>query len=309
MFVSFIIISSEEEKIKENILNLKKVLRNEFEYEIIGSFGSNPSKQRNEAAKIALGEWLYFLDDDSIMSAHNIEELKLSLKKFPEAIVIGGPSVLNNQDSDWQKAIELVFTTDFGVGPIKARYLSVGQTRVSTEKELILCNMIIKKDAFVKQGGFNEELYPNEENEFLAKLVKYGLIVYAPQLVVFRRHRENILLFFKQMIRYGQGRTRHLLFSTDYSDFIYFAPLLAVLALIVFLFINPSIFAWIVLAYFIIITPTLIINVLYKKKISLLFLGFMAFSVCHMGYALGLILGFLDVKKRSAASPVLKKYN
>jgi len=309
MFISFIIISENELGISENVKRLKAVLNDSLSFEIVGAFGKNPSRQRNEAAKHAKGEWLYFLDDDSLFSDFNIDELKLVLKKYPKAIVVGGPSVLHHNESVWQKAIELVFTTDLGVGPLKARYLSVGQTRLSNEKELILCNLVIQKTTFIEANGFNEELYPNEENEFLSRLKKLGEIVYAPQMVVYRKHRENIFLFFKQMIRYGQGRTRHLLFSTEYGDFVYFIPLCGLIAVGVFLFLEPMLFGWVLALYSVIILPTLIINAIYGKSLLLIIFGYLAYSVCHLGYALGLFLGLLDLKKRSSTNPTVKILN
>jgi len=35
---------------------------------------------------------------------------------------------------------------------------------------LILCNLLARKDAMIELGGFNEALYPNEENALMDEL-------------------------------------------------------------------------------------------------------------------------------------------
>ncbi len=309
--IAFIIISRSEEAIQKNLENLKRIISNsKLSCEIITALGNNPSVQRNKAAETASAEWLYFLDDDSELDNQSLDYFLIAKDKYPDAFVFGGPSLLRSEKLDvWQEAVQMVFTSDVGVGPIRSRYLSLGPTRFSSERELILCNLIIKKSEFYKLGGFKPELYPNEENEFLSRIGKTNAVVYSPLIVVYRKHRETIIKFTEQMIGYGKGRTRHFLFSSDYRDYVYFLPLvgLAILSLLVILKLKIKIVLALLALYLIVIVPTILINCIYKRSVKLFVNGIIVFGLCHMGYAIGLLIGFFDKKSRAASIVEVRK--
>ena len=67
--------------------------------------------------------------------------------------------------------------------------------------------MIVKKNTFVQFNGFNELLYPNEENQFIKRVKKSeGKVYYHPEIKVFRSQRPDIKSYIKQMYTYGLGR-------------------------------------------------------------------------------------------------------
>jgi GT2 family glycosyltransferase len=313
MDFSFILISRAESNLTESVSLLKTLIKSEdLNAEVIISTGINPSRQRNESAKIAGGEWLYFLDDDSILDLQSISQFQLALKIFPRAVVFGGPTLVKNENQNsWQEAIQTVFSSDLGIGPIKSRYLSVGQVRLSSEKELILCNMIIKKEFFLQNKGFNESLYPNEENEFLSRIHQLGQIVYSPLIIVYRDHRNNLQSFFKQMFNYGSGRTKHFLFSKNYADYIYFVPLILVVLSLFFILISSKahLILYLLFIYIAFVLPTCAIRFLFSQRVSVLFLSILAFFICHLGYAIGLCLGFFLIKSKRALPVETKVVN
>lgn len=310
--ISFIIISRSEDSILKNLENIKNIISGtKLSCEIITALGNNPSVQRNKAAEEASGEWLYFLDDDSELDSKSLDYFEIAKEKYPDAFVFGGPSLLRSEKLDvWQEAVQMVFTSDVGVGPIRSRYLSLGPTRFSSERELILCNLIIKKSEFYKLGGFKPELYPNEENEFLSRIGRTNAVVYSPLIIVYRKHRETILKFAEQMIGYGKGRTRHFLFSSDYRDYVYFLPLvgLILLSLLVILKFKLKLAIALLAIYFVVIIPTILINCIYKKSAKLFFNGVLVFGICHVGYAIGLLIGFFDKKSRVASLVEVSKH-
>jgi hypothetical protein len=56
-------------------------------------------------------------------------------------------------------------------------------------------------------GGFNEALYPNEENALMDELQKRGgKLLYDPQLTVERRPRPSLRSFGRMLKTYGRGR-------------------------------------------------------------------------------------------------------
>ena len=60
--------------------------------EIIIARGRQPSIQRNIALKTALGEIIYFLDDDSLPAPENLRRA-ISLFANPEVKMVGGPNI------------------------------------------------------------------------------------------------------------------------------------------------------------------------------------------------------------------------
>jgi hypothetical protein len=91
-------------------------------------------------------------------------------------------------------------------GPSRARYAKVGGLRESSEKELILCNLAARRGPMLELGGFNELLYPNEENALMDELQKRGKLLYDPEMLVFRRPRRSLKSFVKMLLNYGRGR-------------------------------------------------------------------------------------------------------
>ena len=79
--------------------------------------------------------------------------------------------------------------------------------RRGTENELILANLSFRKSVFLGAGGFNENLYPNEENELLNKLTSGGKIfLYVPDAWLYRSQRPSFRAYLKQVFTYGRGR-------------------------------------------------------------------------------------------------------
>lgn len=205
---TFVIPRRETESIDKTISAIKDSCdKLRLNYEIFSVCGNNPTKQRNECIKLAKNSCIYFLDNDSILDENPLVELKKLLTKDADIAIAGGPSLTPDTDSYLQKNFGAVLSSFLAVGKISARYSRKGEIRESDDSELILCNLIVKKDTFDKCGKFNENLYPNEENEFIYRVKKIGgKVVYDPDIYVYRTQRKALKDFIKQMFTYGRGR-------------------------------------------------------------------------------------------------------
>ena len=98
----------------------------------------------------------------------------------------------------WNRFFAVVLGCWLAFGPSRARYIPVGTPRPSGEKELILCNLLARRSSLLELGGFNEALYPNEENALMDELQKRGgQLWYDPEFVVQRRPTRLSAGFFK----------------------------------------------------------------------------------------------------------------
>lgn len=174
--------------------------------EIIVARGNQPSAQRNAGLKAAQGDLIYFLDDDSVPEPGN---LRRAVAHFddPKVQMGGGPSICPREAPPLEQVFARVLASWLAFGPSRARYAAVGQVRETSEKELILCNQFARRQALLDLGGFNEALYPNEENALMDELQKRGgKLIYDPQLLVHRRPRSSFKSFARMLMTYGRGR-------------------------------------------------------------------------------------------------------
>ena len=119
----------------------------------------------------------------------------------------------------------LVLGSWLAFGPSRARYTAVGQVRETSEKELILCNSIARRAAMLDLGGFNEALYPNEENALMDELQKRGgRLIYDPQVLVYRRPRSSLKAFAKMLLTYGRGRAEQFRLNPTAGSALNFVP-------------------------------------------------------------------------------------
>jgi succinoglycan biosynthesis protein ExoA len=192
--------------------------------EIIVARGKQPSVQRNTALRAARGELVYFLDDDSIASRGN---LRRAAAYFPDAKVqmAGGPNLCPPEAPPLEQVFALVLGSWIAFGPSRARYAPVGVLRDSSEKELILCNLIARREILLGLGGFNEALYPNEENALMDDIQKRGgRLLYDPEFFVHRRPRGTLKAFVTMLMTYGRGRAEQFRLNPTFGSALNFVP-------------------------------------------------------------------------------------
>jgi succinoglycan biosynthesis protein ExoA len=200
------------------------------QFEVLVAQGCNPSHQRNRAAAEAEGDVLYFLDDDSLVSTDFLGRAALRYAD-PAVAVVGGPSLTPATDTVLQHAFGMIFVSRFGGGGVRNRYRWHGAIRATGEHELILCNLSFRRELFQELGGFDERLYPNEENELMDRIAVTGrFLIHDPGLAVQRSQRSSVRAFASQLFGYGRGRAEQTLISGRVK-WIAFVPPLFVLYL------------------------------------------------------------------------------
>lgn len=182
-----------------------------------------PSMKRNAAIRAARGELIYFLDDDSIPQPGN---LKRAVAYFsdPEVQMVGGPNVCPPDAPSIEQTFANVMGSWLAFGPSSARYRAFGKLRDSSEKELISCNLVSRRGVLLEAGGFDESLYPNEENALMDAVLQRGKLLYDPEMIVHRRPRSNFRSFAKMLFSYGRGRAEQFRLHPTAGSAINFVP-------------------------------------------------------------------------------------
>lgn len=172
--------------------------------EVIVVRGRHPAVQRNAGLAAASGDWIYFLDDDAMPDPANLQRARRWL--LAEVVGGGGPALEAEGISSLQRVFAAVMANTLATGPSASRYRVNGALHPASEKELIGCNLILRRDAVEKAGGF-PKLYPNEENVLLDRVREAGGgLMYDPGVVVRRPPRRTVRTFVLMVFRYGIGR-------------------------------------------------------------------------------------------------------
>ena len=214
---------------------LQKLEKAEAPAEVFVCVGRNPSNQRNLGVKACRTPLVYFLDDDSQVIPGTVTDLQSHFVD-PRVAVAGGPNLVPPDAISFEKTVNSVLASWMGSFSVRYRYASIGPVRSATEKDLILCNMMVRRETFLKESGFRVDLYPNEENEFLNRLLHKGnRLVYDPRGAVYRSRRRSLWAFCYQAFRYGRGRARQIKVYPCLSDIIHLAPAFFVIYLLALL--------------------------------------------------------------------------
>jgi succinoglycan biosynthesis protein ExoA len=263
--------------------------------EILVAEGRCPSRQRNNAAAAAEGEIICFLDDDSMVCPQYLHQA-VSHYADTSVAVVGGPSLTPHTDPPLRQGFGLVLASLFGSGGVRNRYRRSGTVRKAADNELILCNLSMRADIFRAYRGFDERLYPNEENELLVRIRKGGAtLLHDPDLIVYRSQRRDLRAFVRQIFGYGSGRARQTLIS-GVSGFTNFVPAVFLLYLCALPFADKPVYYLPLLCYLGIAFISACIESARAGKPRLAPLLCCLFPIQHLSYGAGLVWEFISFR-------------
>ncbi|HBS06704.1 MAG TPA: hypothetical protein DEA96_17175 [Leptospiraceae bacterium] len=222
--LSVVIPHRKEESLDEAVRYLKEMDRTGIDLELFTVSGNQPSVQRNACIKESQCQFIYFLDNDSEPEPQNLQRA-LRLFKDEKVAVVGGPNLPREGQQGLQREFSAILASPLAVGPVADRYRSTGSVREATDRELILCNLFIRKSILDNLGYFREDLYPNEENEFMNRIQSAGYrLMYDPEIRVHRSPRPNLKSFLRMLMGYGRGRFKQMTVDFRISNLVFFLP-------------------------------------------------------------------------------------
>lgn len=298
-----------EESIDRAVENLRSCDYDLNRLELLTVSGNQPSVQRNECIKRANGRFIYFIDNDSEMLAHNLSRALKLFQESANTAVVGGPNIAREGDTPLQKEFSHCLSSRFGVGPVASRYKPTGSIREATDRQLILCNLFIRKSVLNETGLFNEKLYPNEENDLMNRIESAGYkLMYDPEIQVLRSPRPDFKSFVKMLTGYGTGRFKQTLTDFRFMNLIFFLPACFVIYLLslpfaagaLYYYLSPeavlpalsALFLPVAVYLLLILAATAMSLVTFKHRRALSVLTFpVLFFSIHFFYGLGELTG------------------
>jgi len=171
---------------------------------VISSGRVGPGRKRDLGATIANGQVLVFLDDDSY-PASNLLDVAEKYFVNDDVVAIGGPGITPPSDGFWQRVSGAAFLSKFS-GGTPERYLSIGIEKEVDDWPSV--NLMVKKEDFLKVGGFNTDFWPGEDTKLCLDLITKTSkkIIYVPNLIVWHHRRAGFLAHLKQVGAYGLHR-------------------------------------------------------------------------------------------------------
>jgi succinoglycan biosynthesis protein ExoA len=263
------------------------------------------SEARNEAVAVATAPILYFLDDDVEVPPDGVASVLDAFERHPIASIIGGPNLTPPDDPDFAQMSGDLLASTWGTGVARSRYGQRGARR-ARERDLILCNLAIKKPVF-EAGLRFPFFFGGEENVLMGYADQRGYVLwYCPEIWVYHRRRRNLRDFAAQVFRYGRGRALALRAAPRTFHPAYLVPV-AFLAYLCVLPILAAISLWTAVPLAVYAVGTLGSSLkiaLKRRRPGWLFPLPFLFLVTHCVYALGVIDGFLRPPRRSRARVV-----
>jgi cellulose synthase/poly-beta-1,6-N-acetylglucosamine synthase-like glycosyltransferase len=239
----------------------------------------------------ATGEFLYFLDDDSLVQP-DILKRATSHYSDPHVAAVGGPSLTPRTDTLLQQAFGASLGSFIGGGSVRNRYRMTGSARSTGENELILCNLSFRRKIFIECGGLDERLYPNEENELMDRILNKGWeLIHDPELAVSRSQRREYRDFIRQLFTYGRGRGEQTIVSRR-VNFASLVPSLFLVYLLLLLFADNPVYTLPLLCYAGAVAVTSLWEAFHRIP-ALMPLLLITIPTLHLAYGAGMIFGLL----------------
>ncbi len=161
-----------------------------------GGRGRGPAAARNRGAEAATGEILAFIDSDCTASVPWLREL-IDVFADPEVAAIGGlvDGMYRSSALDRYEAV----MSSLSLG----KHERSGQGGDDTFY-LPSCNLLVRRDAFRRVGGFRSEMHVGEDVDLTWRLRDGGFrIIYRPKGRVWHAHRSYLPAFLKRRFEYG----------------------------------------------------------------------------------------------------------
>lgn len=295
IFFSIIIpVRQENDFLLETRQKLSQQTYKNFELIVITddlSKNPNPCIKRNLGAKMAKGDYLCFLDDDSYPDKNWLQNITKQINLHPDYAAFCGPALTPPGDNILQQASGQVWSSLMGSGGAGIYRSQISKPRFVDDYPTV--NFIVKKDIFNKIGGFNIKYWPGEDTIFCLDLINANeKIFYHPSIIVYHHRRAILKEHLAQTNRYAIHRGHFArIFPKNSLKIGYLVPSIFFVYLTTILIhkLYLPLYLYLTLLFF-----TLIDIIIKSKNISLAFLSIFSIFLTHITYGFLFIKGYFS---------------
>jgi cellulose synthase/poly-beta-1,6-N-acetylglucosamine synthase-like glycosyltransferase len=270
---------------------------------VIPTGSVNPADKRDQAASVAKGDILAFIDDDAYPAR---DWLTNAIKNFDDQSVaaVGGPAVTPPEDTLLEQASGRIYVSFIVSGNLVYRYIP-GRKRLVDD--FPSCNLFVRKEIMLKVGGFDTRLWPGEDTKLCLDITKKlkQKIIYDPRVLVFHHRRSIFRGHFRQIANYALHRGYFVRkFPETSLRLSYFIP--SLLSIFLALGFVPAVFN--LIFYHMYITTLSLYFILVflfslTKRITLIPLVFLGTILTHLTYGFYFLKGLLSQRLKEEVNP------
>jgi GT2 family glycosyltransferase len=258
---------------------------------------ANMSRKRNLAVKKYKSDFIAFLDSDAYPNKKWIEKaIKILLKKKMD--VTGGPSLPFPNQSVGQKIAYYCKRSYFITGYQNFRKFKA-KARLCDWLES--CNIIMRRNFYLKLKGMNEKKYIGEDKDFFDRARNKNKdlkVFYDPSLYIYHRDR-GFLGYLLQRLCFGISFLSLKKTNIGFKGYQPLLPFLASLLIVIFLFLDLEIifkFLFISLIFFSAILLIFLEIKQYVKNFKYKIYTIIGIILGNMFFSLGGFVYFLGIK-------------
>ena len=247
---------------------LLEKIKEQYSFKILRSNSQGPSYARNLAAKHTDAEFLAFTDADCVVPPNWLRELIRGFEKHPQAISCGGSQQLPEDASKFERKVFFIMKK---VGFFADYMRRTGNKNIIEVNHNPSCNVMYRRDIFLREGGFLEGLWPGEDVELDYRLRKKGYkLVFNPLCVVYHYRPQTLYSFLAMMYRYGLATG---ILTRKFRIFRKIHIIPAIFLLIGIIFILSIVFNFFLLFLLLMLLGIGLILIYFEKDIFILFLA------------------------------------
>lgn len=264
---------------------------------------TGPARKRDIGAQKSHGEILAFLDDDAYPSKNWLKNAVKYFEEENEVTAVCGPGVTPPHDNLYQKASGWVWSTWLGAGGAGV-YRCVPQKAREVD-DFPTFNFLVRKDDFLKVGGFDSHFWPGEDTKICLDLGEKlrKKIIYDPKILVYHHRRPLFKPHLDQVGNYGlhRGHFARILPKTS-ARMGYLIPVFFTVGLLTGLLLvlyRPSfllVYLAAILFYLTLLTMEIIGIFFTEKNLKLSLLVALGIFLTHFWYGLRFIQGYFSKK-------------
>lgn len=197
-------------------------------------------------------KYLAFIDSDAYPDKKWLKNAVEAFSGRDDIWIVGGPNVCPREDKkDFRKRVVGNAVRSMLVSGMSAFNFREGPARNGPRHHLPTCNLIAKREAIEKIGGFDETYITGEDMKFSwTALKKGGVIFFSKDVLVYHHPRSIFMPFIRQRLTYGLSVPRIMRENPGIHNFFYTVPALAIASFVILasLALLSKEFLWLLLA-------------------------------------------------------------